>query len=105
MKLRLTAFLVCAASHLFPPLTAAQSLEEGRAWIHVNGRECCPHQNCRPAPLAALGPLGWTVPGMSGSIPPFAAKAWPFAETWACHYPLDPAKTLKCIFAPPQEQS
>jgi hypothetical protein len=86
-------------------LARAQSLEEGRAWIHVNGRECCPHQNCFPAPQATLGADGWRVPGLAGTLHPLAARPWPFPDTWACYYPHDPAKTLRCVFAPPPEAS
>lgn len=84
---------------------AAQSLEEGRSWIHTNGRDCCPHRNCYPAPNATLTRDGWQVPGMTGRISPFAGRDWPYPETWACYYPQDPAKTLRCVFHPRREES
>ena len=82
-----------------------QTLEEGRAWIHANGRDCCPHQNCFPAPGATLSAEGWHVPGLTGRLHPFAGRAWPFPSVWACYYPHDPAKTLRCVFHPHPETS
>lgn len=99
-----TGLLLAYVGALFAPVRA-QTLEEGRAWIHANGRDCCPHENCFPAPQATLGAEGWRVPGLAGTLNPFAARTWPFAQTWACYYPHDPAKTLTCIFAPPPEAS
>lgn len=84
---------------------AAQSLEEGRAWIHANGRACCPHDNCFPAPQAMLTERGWRVPGTTGVLPGPSGRPWPFEQTWACYYRHDAAKQLRCVFHPPPEGS
>jgi len=81
----------------------AQSPEEGRAWIHANGRDCCPHQFCKPVG-ADPGVTFWIVWGHRSAVRMGEERRWPFAQTWGCAYPHDP-ETIRCLFVPPQEQS
>ena len=87
-----------AAAAQSPPADVPPSAEvlERQAWIHANGRDCCPHDNCHPAPGAELTPEGWRAPGLAGRVPSEKAKPWPFKETYACHY--KGTRALSCIF-------
>lgn len=91
----LALLLAIAAAPARAQSAPADVLERQR-WIHENGRDCCPHDNCHSSPGAALTPEGWRAPGLTGTVPSEKAKPWPFNETYACHY--KGTRDLSCIF-------
>ena len=99
-KSLLLAGLFCAA---VIEAARAQSLAEGRAWIHVNQSGCCPHDRCFPVE-ADVGQGFWIIWGYKSDVRLGREVRWPFAKTWGCAYAHDP-QTIRCLFIPAPDAS
>lgn len=97
------ALVTLAFSALVIEAARAQSLEEGRAWIHANAKDCCPHDRCFPVE-ADPGMTWWIVWGFKSQVRMGRERRWPFEKSFGCAYAHDPG-TIRCLFVPTPEQS
>ena len=94
--------LICALALLTNPLRA-QDRDFYQQWIHVNAKDCCPHDRCFPV-IATPGDSRWNVMGYKAAPRLGGERRWPFQTIYGCAYPSSP-ETIRCLFMPPPEAS